>query len=384
MTLVKAKVRLSPKFRTYAFGDDWNFVVNGFNFQKEEDANLYVSYEFEFEVERDDPDFGRVLSGPHEDDKELLEKEYELETLLDVIAIEAGVGLRIETDTYSFAWGSHTERTTSNNSLTLNADPGSIAERFSNLLKADESLQDALRFYRLNTLEDDLGERAMQLWTVIERLYGKQPDEKYLSKDEVKTIMKCIRESGVAEEKHEKIREAMNYINPVNTLDLLADRIKLKTQEGPMNENDLKELLGYWKNLRGSQGHGRYLLRSENLEFSIWDIEDTVELFLESKVSPKLYHVYIFRDSSLSDDWKKHPSLEKVGYWNIVPSRGAGLRSLANVIQHSVLDENEVYVFDYSKVIRIARGGYTEISIDELAPSVREIVEDEQSKMISH
>lgn len=383
MTLVKAKVKLSPKSRSYEFGSDWSFEINGFNFHRDEDANLYVSYEFEFEIERDDPNFGKVLSGPHESDNELLEKEYELETLLDVIALEAGVGLRIETDTYSFAWQNSGESMTHNGPLNFGANLDSITERFSNLLNADESLQDAFRFYRLNTLEDDLGERAMQLWTVIERLYGKQPDEKYLSKEEINTIMGCIEGSDIAVEKHKKIRDALNYINPINTLDLLADRIKLKTQDGPMSETDLKELLSYWKKLRGSQGHGRYLLRSEDLEFNIWDIEDTVELFLESKVSPKLYHVYIFKDSSLGDAWKKHPSLEKIGDWNVVPSRGADLTSLANVIKHSIRDDAEAYIFDYTRVIRVDRDGYADKPIDELDASVRSIVSDEQLKMNS-
>jgi hypothetical protein len=150
-----------------------------------------------------------------------------------------------------------------------------------------------------------------------------------------------------------------------------------------MSEDDLKELLGYWKKLRGSQGHGRYLLRSEDLEFSIWDIEDTVELFLESKVSPKLYHVYMFKDSSLGDGWNKHPSLVKVGDWNIVPSRGANMTSLANVIQHSMRDDAEVYVFDYARVISIDRNGYAIKPLDELDPSVREIVDSERLRMTS-
>jgi hypothetical protein len=383
MTLVRAKVRLSPKFRSYEFGDGWDFEIGGFKFQKEEDGNLYASYEFEFEIEKDDPDFGRVLSGPHEGDTELLEKEYELETLLDVIAIETGEGLRIETDTYSYAWGNYTETSTSNNTLPFNGNTESIGERYGNVLKADESLQDALRFYRLNTLDDDLGERAMQLWTVIERLYGKQPDEKYLSKEEVATIIECIGKSDIPEEKHEKIRTALHFINPVSTLDLLADRIKLKSREGPMSESDLKDLLGYWKSLRGSQGHGRYLLRSENLEYDIWDIEDTVELFLENKISPKLYHVYVFKDSSLSEDWKKSPSLEKVGDWNTVPSRGANMQSLARVIQPSIRDNEQVFVFDYSKVLCITReGGYVAVQLDELDDALRAIVVDEQKRMI--
>lgn len=381
MATVKAKVKLSPKSRTYQFGDGWNFEINGFTFHTVEAVSLYVSYEFEYEIERDDPDFGKVLSGPHESDNELLEKEYELETLLDVIALEAGVGLRIETDTYSFIWGNSSESMTTNGPISFDANLGSIAERFTNLLNAEESLQDALRFYRLNTLEDDLGERAMQLWTVIERLYGKQPNEKYLSRDEVNTIMSCIEGSSIADEKHKKIRDALNYINPINTLDLLADRIKLKTQDGPMSASELKELLRYWKELRGSQGHGRYLLRSEDLEFNIWDIEDTVELFLESKVSPKLYHVYIFRDSSLGDDWKKHPSLLKIGEWNIVPSRGAGLMGLANVMRHSLRDDKAVYIFDYARIIRVNREGFMDKALEELDPSVRAIVNDEQLKM---
>lgn len=382
MATVSAKVRLTPKFRTYEFGEDWEFEINGFSFHKEEDTNLYVSFQFEYEVERDDPDFGRVISGPVETDNELLEKEYELETLLDVIAIEAGVGLRIENDTYSFAWGGHRQSSTQNNPLSFGANLASVAERYNNVLSADESLQDALRFYRLNTLEDDLGERAMQLWTVIERLYGKQPNEKYLSSDEVDTIMQCIEGSGIVEEKHKKIRDALNSINPINTLDLLADRIQLKTQDGPMSEDELKQLLGYWKRLRGSQGHGRYLLRSEDLEFNIWDIEDTVELFLESKISPKLYHVYLFKDSSLGDDWKKHPSLVKIDDWNIVPSRGANMEGLANVIRHSILDNTEVYVFDYQRVVRINRDTYSDIPISDLDPTVGTIITDEQSKML--
>lgn len=381
MTLVKAKVRLAPKHRTYEFGDGWDFEIHGFRFSKENDE-LYVSYEFEFEVEQDDPNFGKVLSGPHEDSEELLEKEYELETLLDVIALETGEGLRIETDTYSYTWGNHTEKVTGTNVLHFSGDTESIGTRYRNVLKTDDSLQDALRFYRLNKLDDDLGERAMQLWTVIERLYGKQPDEKYLSKQEVKTIMECIQKSGIPENKHEKIRTALNFINPVNTLDLLADRIKLKTQDGPMSEEELKELLGYWKDLRGSQGHGRYLLRSEDLEFSIWDIEDTVELFLESKISPKLYHAYAFKDSSLDDRWKKSPSLIKLGDWNIVPSRGANMTSLARVLQPSIQGDEEVYVFDYAKILSIKRDdGYKEISIGDLDSSLRVIIEEEQRRM---
>lgn len=364
---VRAKVQLHPKERNYEFTDEWNMQIDVFHFEVNAEGELYVTFEFETELELDDPTFGRILDSPHYDNVDLIKMEYKLDTLLDVIALETGgTGLRVMEDEYAFSWAHMSaSRTKGSKKIHFPTSPKAAEERYINLRDDDENLRDAMRFYRLNTLDEDDGERAVQLWSVIEKLYGNQPKEKYLTKTQLLRLKAIMWLTGIPKQKHPKIFDALHNINPVNTLDLMSDRIKLKDQDGPISKKDLMDLLREWKKLRGYQGHGNYLLRSENLRWTVWDIEDTVELFLESKVKPQMYHVIAFRDEALSADWRKSPSLKRVGDWNLIPQRGSGFGGLLHIIKQTA-KMGDVYIFDYDEIYKVENSAHSRVTLDDI------------------
>lgn len=380
--IVNATVDLLPKNDTYEFTDGWDFEIDGFKFSKKDAHTISVTYAFETELIKEDEIFGRVHETPDDLNEELLQKEYELEILLDVITISTGTGLRISPDTYTFSYRGGSSRSSSSSKIDLH-DEDSIKERFHNLKEAPDNVQDAFRFYRLNRLEEDGGERSTQLWSVVERLYGKQPDQKFLEEAEFSALKDFINSSEVIhEDKKVKLIESLGYINPINTLDLLAERIRLKNTEGQVSAAEKKALLREWKKLRGYQGHGEYVLRSENLQDTLWDFEDTVELFLENHIRPKMYVVVAFKDGSLADEWKKTPSHWKVGAWNFTPVRQNNPLTEARILERAIDGSEAVFVIDYKKIFKVTPGKSEEVQLAQLDKEFLKEVEDIRKAMM--
>lgn len=372
---INATVDILPKNSSYKFVNGWDFLVGDFTFSKKDDHTLTVSFSFESDLIKEDEVFGRVEESPHDLSEDLLKKEYELEILLDVITLSTATGLRISPVSYRFRYGSGSSSSSSSTAVSM-YDFESVKDRFEFLREAPDNIQDALRFYRLNRLEEDGGERTTHLWSVVERLYGKQPDQKFLDDKEYEAIQNFINDSdSINSDKKAKLLESLKYINPVNTLDLLSERIKLKNSEGQVSDKEKKELLKEWKKLRGYQGHGEYVLRNENLQEILWDFEDTVELFLENHIRPKMYLVVAFEDGTLAESWKNSPSHHKVGKWNFTPIRRANISEEARMMEHLVYEKNPVYVIDYKRIIKVAQRKSTIVNIGDLDDTLKAEVE---------
>jgi hypothetical protein len=384
MIEILAKVLILPRDKTYFFVDGWDFEVGNFMFSKLSDHELEVTFKYESDLTCEDETFGRVRESPHDLSEDLLKKEYELDILLDVITLQTGAGLRIDYGSYKFIYSGGSNSSSSKREISI-YDQKSISDRFDKTLTADDITQDILRFYRLNRLELDKGERISQLWNIIERLYGKQPSEHFLNKEELSLIKEFVENSNdIDESKKSKLLEGISYINPINTLELMADRIKLKDEKGPISNSKKKKMLKEWKELRGKQNHGIYLVRCEGLIDILWDLEDMAELFLEEKIRPKMYLVIVFKNGSLSDGWKKTPSHYVIGDWNFTPMRGSNIAYEANVLKNVVMGDVPVYIFDYKSIYKILPHTSELISITDTDEVLEKEISNVQSKMIDN
>lgn len=381
MVLINAKVKAYTKNRTFTFQDGWDFEIADFKFTKISDHELEITFSFESKLEVDDELFGRVRESPHDLNEDLLKIENELDTLLDVLGLQLGAGIRIDLGSYEFNYPGGSNRSSFAAALSL-SEHDAISERFERLKSANEPLIDALRFHRLSLLEEDSGEKTTQLWSVIERLYGKQPGGSFLDKDELSWLSERIDESeDISEDKKEKLIEGIKHINPINTLDLLADRIKLNTTDGPLSEDDKKDLLRGWKKLRGYQGHGEYLLRNENLQEELYDLADTVELILENNITPRMYMVVAFEDGVLSDGWKNTPSHEFENGWNFTPVRGSKIQEELRTLEHLVGEKGRVYIIDYKDIFKVELRASEKCADSEVEEPVLAYAKRVQEKM---
>lgn len=380
--IVQASVKVVPVDCSQKIGE-FSLDVGGFVFRRVSDNELRVEFTFETDPIVEDDDFGRVFEVPHQDNKDLMQKEIELDSVLDLLSLSEDIHLRIDHDSYSFTYQNGRAGATivTGNEIRFNGDGQLLTERFEYLKNAGDDITDCLRFYRLGMLEFDDGERAVQLWNIIEKLYGRQPHGKYLSTDEMNELKALLGKSSVPSSKHEKIIGALNAIHPVNMLDLYADRIELKNQDGTlMSAEDKKEMFGTWKKLRNYHGHGTYILRHPDLSTELFHIGDTVQLFLEGKVSPRMYHVVLFKSGSLAESWQESPSAVRHGDWFSLYSRGSD-RGLVHILEKTLLDDNSVYVVYPNRIFKVSRSGHTEISIEALPEEIRPIAIDIQSRM---
>lgn len=379
---VKASVKLISADNSQKVGD-FNLDVGGFVFHQVSDTELRVDFYFETDPIVEEEGIGRVFEVPHEDNQDLMRKETELDGLLDLLSISEDIHLRIDYDSYSFTYqgGSAGSAVVSGNELRFDGDTQLLGERFENLKEASNDIVDSFRFYRLGMLEFDGGEQAVQLWNIIEKLYGQQPHDKYLSDDELDEFKVFLQGSSIPSSKHEKIRGALNAIHPVNVRDLYASRIRLKNQDGtPMSVEDKKEMFGAWKKLRNYHGHGTYILRHPDLSTELVHIADTVQLFLEGKVFPRMYHVALFKEGSLAKTWQESPSTVRHGDWFHHYSRGSD-RGLVHILEKVLLDDNGAYIVYPNRIFEVNRSGHNEVDADTLPEEIRSMVVDVQSSM---
>lgn len=379
---VQASVKLIPDDYSQKIGE-FNLDVGGFVFNRVSDSELRVDFNFETDPIVEDSDFGRVFEVPHEDNQDLMRKEMELDKLLDLLSLSEDIHLRIDYDSYTFTYqnGRAGASAITGNEVRFNGDSQLLGERFENLKNAGDDITDSLRFYRLGMLEFDGGEQAVQLWNIIEKLYGQQPHEKYLSEGELGELKGFLGDSSIPSSKHEKILGALNAIHPVNVLDLYAGRIQLKNQDGTlMSVNDKKEMFGAWKKLRNYHGHGTYVLRHPDLSTELFHIADTVQLFLEDKVLPRMYHVVLFKAGSLAESWQTSPSTERHGDWFSLYSRGSDM-GLVRILEKTLLDDSSVFVIYPNRIFEVNKSGHTEVGMTVLHEEIKPIVIDIQSRM---
>lgn len=380
--IVQASVKVIPVDCSQKIGE-FSLDVGGFAFRRVSDNELRVEFTFETDPIVEDGDFGRVFEVPHQDNKDLMQKEIELDSLLDLLSLSEDIHLRIDHDSYSFTYQNGRAGATivAGNEIRFNGDGQLLSERFEYLKNAGDDITDCLRFYRLGMLEFDDGERAVQLWNIIEKLYGRQPHGKYLSADEMGELKALLVKSSIPSSKHEKIIGALNAIHPVNMLDLYADRIELKNQDGTlMSAEDKKEMFGTWKKLRNYHGHGTYILRHPDLSTELFHIGDTVQLFLEDKVLPRMYHVVLFKSGSLAESWQESPSAVRHGDWFSLYSRGSD-RGLVHILEKTLLDDNSAYIVYPNRIFEVSRSGHTEISIETVPEEIKPTAIDIQSRM---
>ena len=384
--LRRMKVHASVKL----ISDDYNqkigefdLEVGGFVFHRVSDSELRVDFAFETDPIVEEEGIGKVFEVPHQDNQDLMQKETELDSLLDLLSISEDIHLRIDHDSYSFTYenGSIGSSVVTGNELRFDGDGQLIGEMFDNLKASGDEIIDSLRFYRLSKLEFDGGEQAVQLWNIVERLYGEQPHDKYLSKGELAEAKTFLVESSIPESKHEKIMAALNGIHPVSVRDLYAGKIQLRNNDGTiMSLEDKKKMFGVWKDLRNYHGHGTYILRNPELELELIIISDTVKLFLEGKVLPRLYHVVMFKTGSLAEAWQNSPSTVSYGEWHASYSRGSD-KGLVHILENTLHDGVRVYVVYPNRVIEVKKGAHVEIDLEKIPDEVRRIATDIRSDM---
>ena len=379
---VVASVRLISSNCNQKIGE-FSLDVGGFSFRRISDEELRVSFSFKTNPIVEDEHFGRVFEMPHQDNRDLMTKEAELDSLLDLLSLSEDIHLRVDHDTYGFTYrgGSIGPTLTSGDEVEFKGDAHLLGERFDSLKASGDGIIDSLRFYRLSKLEFDGGEEAVQLWNIFERLYGEQPGEKYLSREEMDEVKGFLQQSSIPASKHEKVLAALNGIHPVSVKELYAGKIKLKNQDGtPMSLVDKKKMFGVWKELRNYHGHGTYILRNEALELELFNISDTVELFLESKVLPRLYHVVLFETGSLPDIWQKSPSTIARGDWNAMYSRGSD-RGLVQILKKTLHNDAVAYVVYPNCIVEVREDVHVEIDVNQLPDEAGHVAASIQADM---
>lgn len=390
MESVKCTLLIEPTDPDTEFGDSWNFAVDTFNFTKEDNKHVKVTFTYPALVSKLEEDGVIAVTTPSIWSDEYIEAEGKLQTLLDIICLEkSGVGIRIIERSQDFSCRSfsaaHRHRQTPHTVEITDLDD--ITVRFNNIVNdTDDKLATGLRFNRLAVNENDLGLRAISLWAVIEAIYGSDTP-KLLKGEKLKEVKKTINELTVInQDEKKKLIESLSFVNAKSLPDVIAEKFKLLdgTTGEMMTEQEVSRELKSWRDARSIQSHGKILKRDSNAEMLIGIMKHILQTTLDSEVNPSRYVYIIFKPNNVDDSLSK-------GFNCKEDKKGSGY--MAHPIYRFSLDVvdttrrsltgtgSEAYIVDYKSVTKVTKTDSELVELLNLPKMLRDFIESRMNTL---
>lgn len=295
----------------FYFTDEWNCQIDKFNFRKISEKELEVSFNFQTALSRHGVNGVNVQEIPSEHTRKFQGEEDHLETLLDLISLSTGHGLRIRPDSYLFSC-SNFKTVPVTNDLSVEFPPVKDTERrYQKLIKNKynkSGLIAALRAYRQSLWNnEEPGERVPKLYSALEKMYGQGIGGSLLTKDELKQIGSFLNSMGFSEEKKRPVMERVKSIPAKSINEILVDKINLMNTQGEVTNEEKRRLFSFWRKARSIPAHGDILAkRGTGILDLIFDLESTVEALLYGQVRPQLIHYVVFKEETLNNQFIEH------------------------------------------------------------------------------
>jgi len=383
---------ISEDNQIWHFDDSWNVNIGGFQLQNHGGEKLKISFTFEAALTSISPDGRRTTIIADEDlDEFQPHRDEKLEVLLDLLSLHAGTPLAIIDGSFVIQGGGYGSSCSPvTNTLSL-FDTSGLEKRYQNLLSNKNDLTNALRFFRLSLMDKDWNGKAIKLWATLEALYkgyelAEDPICRKLSRQEKKQIRNVINNQEKLSD-----REKQRLINTIfmqklsSKSTLLSQRLHLMNEGGSYEEDEIAELVAWWSDARNAPSHGeRIRPDDEERQNAVDDFEDTVEMLLQSGVTPAMHAYFIGHPDDVERGfWDKNDETitkETDDCW-IKPTEW-GRYLLENMGHHKVGSNMPLLYVSHDKAYELSREGITElVDISSLPEQYQVAIKKVQKKL---
>lgn len=352
----------------FFFTDEWNFQIDKFTFKKKNNNELDISFSFDAMLTRhDDKKHITLQETPSVYARKFQGEENRLETLLDLISLTTGHGLRIKPDSYLFSCPTSRDNPITNDLSIEKPDTGVAEKQYQNLVKDSsrkKGLIVALRAYRRSLWNEEPSDRVPKLYSALEQAYGQGAGGNMLSRDEIKKISKFFDSIGIVKEKKGIIMNQISRIPLKSPNEVLVEKIGLMNENGEVTNKEKRELFAFWRKVRSIPAHGSILpKRGASIQILLHDLESTVEALLYGEVRPKLIYYFLFKKDSLKAEFIKNKGklVATLGDYSYFAVRNDEIKIYLQHISREIVDSNEVvYIISAMGVISIKSDGNTE------------------------
>lgn len=356
----------------YFFTDDWNFQIDKYVFKKKNNNELDISFSFDAALTRyDDKKHITFQETPSEHARKFQGEENRLETLLDLISLATGHGLRIKPDSYLFSCSTSRDNPIINDLPIEKPDTSAAEKQYQKLVRNSsrkKGLIAALRAYRRSLWNEEPSDRVPKLYSALEQAYGQGAGGNILSKEEVKKIGKFLESIGITIKKKGVILNQISRIPSKSPNEVLVEKIGLMNENGEVTEKEKRDLFGFWRKARSIPAHGSILpKRGESIQLLLHDLESTVEALLYGEVRPKLLYYFVFKNGSLKPEFIKNKGklVGTLGGYSYFAVRNDEIKIYLQHISRKIIDAHEIVYIVSATVINSIKSDGSIVTINQ-------------------
>lgn len=363
------------------FSDGWSFTIDRYNLTKVNKIEVEVSFSFEADLTKQ-VDNIPAQEIPSEHTEEFQQYEEEVETILDLLSLSTAQGMKIKARSYTISSAGIGSSLPTNNSspISLN-DIDGIQKRFSAIKKDKEvnkKLLNSLRAYRLSKVYEDVGDKIVKLWSIVEQLFKNEGGLLIADKFKLSHLKKCIKDlEGLNPDEKERLFQRVKNTPKKTAMDSLIEGIDLMTEEGTMTKKEKKDMLKAWWKARNMQAHGDIIpKRNEKVGDILWDMESTVEGFLYTYVTPRVLCYIFFNKKDVKKEFferQKNMLNQLDEQYFALPVRELELNHFKEFLPQELIgEEANMYILTHNKIEKLGKENITEISTQEIPEILRQ------------
>lgn len=270
------------------FSNEWNFVISRYAFSKINEDEVSVSFSFDAVLKTYDDQQRVIDECPSEYLPEFQEFEEEIETMLDLLSLEVGRGIKIKDESFFFSSATCGDGEINNNHPINPSETRDLYVRLSDpKTKNDKKVKLALRLYRQSVSTNDPREQMAKLYSALEQLFF-DGSGRLLNKDEIKQIKKAINALSLSPEKKKVVIDRTCDIRK-SPKTMIVENLQLMYENEIISKDEKNKLVGTWNRFRSAISHGEIISkRDEDFDFVVAEIDTIVEAILKRSIEHRM------------------------------------------------------------------------------------------------
>jgi hypothetical protein len=279
------------------FSEEWNFTIDRYIFNRVNEDEVRVSFTFDAVLKKYDEEHGMIEECPSEYLPEFQKYEEEIETILDLVSLKSGVGIRIKEESFLFSAATCKDNEFQNRHLVKVADTKELFSQFSSpQTENDKKLKLALRLYRQSLLSNDPRDKMIMLYSALEQLFSEE-NKPLLEGEELKQVVKVLQEVTISEEKKKVIMERIRDIRK-SPKTMIVENLEIAYGKERVSEEEKVRIVTNWNKYRSKIAHGKIVQkRDEDFDIAVSEVDSMIDSILERSIEDR-------RKQGESDDSK--------------------------------------------------------------------------------
>ncbi|MEI7425492.1 MAG: hypothetical protein WCK16_01005 [Candidatus Moraniibacteriota bacterium] len=275
------------KNRTF-FSEEWDFTIGRYSFHRINEDEVTASFSFYAVLKEYDEQNRLIDECPSEYLPEFQEFEEEIKTVLDLLSLEVGRGIKIKDESFFFSSATCGDSEINNNHPINPSKTGGLYNRLSiPNSENDKKVKIALRLYRQSVSTNDPREQIARLYSALEQLFF-DGGNKMLNVEEVGQIRGAIETLSIPSEKKKVIVDRLCNLRK-SPKTMIIENIELMYENEIISEEEKKKLVGTWNKYRSAISHGEIISkRDEEFDYVVAEIDTIVEAILKRSIAHRM------------------------------------------------------------------------------------------------